>query len=186
MESPTTILNFVRHIQVPANHSFLGIHPILSMCFQTDDTTVISEMLKKCVADKSYKDILDRVNYCVSSSIYPHKSTVWLFNDCRNDVLVLEEFFNGRSYDILDCLKLYEDTYPFIATDLHYTEEPLENKYLPLKKAEPHSRSNPSRTMLTPTKNKSVVEHRSQPSFLVPTVALGSLYVLSKLATEKG
>lgn len=186
MESPTTILNFVRHIQVPANHSFLGIHPILSMCFQTDDAHVIAEMLKKCVDDNSYKEIVDRVNYCVSSSIYPHQSTVWLFNNYQNDILVLEEFFNGRSFDILDCLNLHESTYPFIATDLHYTEEPLENIHSPIKKSELFVRDNPSKVMPTLTKNKTAVDHRSPPSFLVPTVALGSLYVLSKLATEKG
>ena len=82
-------------------------------------------------------------------------------------------------------MKIHSDTYPFLVSEISYTDEPifrgsssLENRdYTSTVKA----RSNPHSKPMNKESS-----HRNDPSFLVPTLTLGSLYFLSKLASEKG
>lgn len=183
MDTPSKILNMIRHISVPKNHTFLGIHPILSMCMQSDDVTYITHQLISQA--ETLPKILDTVKFCVTSSIYPHKDSVWVFNDPKNDILIFEEFINGQSLDFIENMKIHSDTYPFIVSETSYTEEPISRGSSSLEKRDYISnieiRSNPSSKTM-----KKENSHRDDPSFLVPTLTLGSLYVLSKLASEKG
>jgi hypothetical protein len=183
METPSKILNMIRHISVPKNHTFLGIHPILSMYVQSDDVEYITQQLSS--QKGILPNILEAVKFCVASSIYPHKDSVWVFNDPKNDILIFEEFIKGQSSDFIDNMKIHSDTYPFLVSEISYTDEPifrgsssLENRdYTSTVKA----RSNPHSKPMNKESS-----HRNDPSFLVPTLTLGSLYFLSKLASEKG
>ena len=177
MDAAKQILNLVRHIQLPKNSSFLGVHPILSMWFQTDDANIIRSRLKATTSTPQADELVHTVKYCVHSSIYPHKSTVWLFNDCSNDVHVLQSYLKRETTDFDDMLTLHSGTYPFIETESNYTDPPIEKSGIPQPKVLPPVRKNPE----TPN----VGTHRTTPSFIVPTVTIGSLYLLSQLAKEK-
>lgn len=178
------VLNLVRSITVPKRHSLLGVHPILSVVCGTDDGHSVTGTLR-CIRDntESRNNLLTVVRYCVHSSIYPHKETVWAFNEPQSEILALESYLNKQSDDIEDVVGLHSYTYPFIEVEEHYTD-------LPLRKTE---RTNPNPVasishINQDTKEVSLeddsFEHRTTPTLLVPTLALGSLYVLSKLADD--
>ncbi len=183
METPSKILNMVRHISVPKNHTFLGIHPILSMCVQSDDVEYITQQLSS--QKGTLPIILEAVKFCVASSIYPHKDSVWVFNDPKNDILIFEEFIHGQSSDFIDNMRMHSDTYPFIVSEISYADEPIVRASSSLENreytSEVKARSNPHIQKMDKES-----PHREDPSFLVPTLTLGSLYFLSKLASEKG
>lgn len=176
-------LKLVRHISVPKAHSLLGIHPILSMICQTDESPLVIEKLKTFRSSENEKRlVLSVVQYCLHSSIYPHDKTVWVFNDPQNEVVMLESYLDGETVELEDMILLHNDTYPFIAIEEHSTDLPL-YKNDDSKKRMRTDLSRPREKKELPLRENES-SHRTTPTVLVPTLALGSLYMLSKLANE--
>ncbi len=176
-------LNFVRHISVPKSHSMLGIHPILSIMCHTDQGSLIIEKLSSLKLSESEKEsIISVVKYCTSSSIYPHDKTVWAFNDSQHEIVSLKSYLDGETKELESVIRLHSDTYPFIAVEEHFTDLPVcrhieENQMMRTNLSRPHVKKE-----LPLRENE--YSHRTAPTALVPTLALGSLYMLSKLASK--
>jgi len=182
-EFRTQALNLVRHITTPKAHSLLGIHPILSIVCGTDDSYSVVNMLRNFRSDKTKKSaILSVVEYCVNSSIYPIDKTVWAFNDPQNEVLSLKSYLNEETEDLENVILLHKDTYPFIAVEEHHTSEPIDKDYVKKQVILADQPRPPAKKGLPLKENHH--SHRTTPTILVPTIALGSLYVLSKIANE--
>jgi len=179
----TRTLNLVRCITVPKFHSLLGVHPILSVVCGTDDGSSVVEVLRGFRGDAKRKEkLLAVVQYCVHSSIYPHAKTVWAFNEPQSEILALKSYLDAQSSDVEDIVRLHESTYPFIEVGEHYTDPPIYGS----ERANPK----PDKVVYTSQRVEEVPSEedeftrRTTPTLIVPTLALGSLYILSKLAKE--
>lgn len=181
------LLELVNDIQLSKNNALLGIHPLLAVYFGSDDTSTILESLKTISADDAKK--LGSLLYeCVSDPAYRHKDTCWTFNDPHVDVSFVKTVISqpkdrnealqkiNAVQDLVSFLELHKNTYPFIET---FYEPLLEDDVLKVKNLDgikveyeviPNIyRENPKLGIST---------------IIVPTVALGSLYMLSKIPIE--
>jgi len=107
---------------------------------------------------------------------------LWAFNDPENEIRTLSSYLDGESQDIEYIIRLHSDTYPFIAVEEHHTDLPVVKRVEAIQipsvnPAQPHT------TKELPLRGNES-SHRSTPTVLVPTLALGSLYMLSKFATK--
>lgn len=177
----STLAATVSKIKVPRNHLLLGVHPILAMFFKTDDTKTILDYLLH-LTDKQAESLIQEVSSSLQSSIYPHKHSVWMFNDPNVEIEMLTQALinkeqNAQS-ELEGILELHGDTYPFIEV----MSEPLldiediiqESSYenpIDLEQDDP----------IAIPKDKGV---NPLGAIFIPTATLGSLYILSKIAKE--
>jgi len=179
----THTLNLVRCINVPESNSLLGIHPILAVVCNTDNGSAVVDTLKSIRSDENDNALLkSTVQYCVRSSIYPHAHTVWSFNDPEVEIRTLNSYLDGESDDLESIIRLHKDTYPFIAVEEHSTDLPVVRQ----SKSGPTDDTNRSHihTTIESPPRMNEYSYRSTPSVLVPALALGSMYMLSKWATK--
>jgi hypothetical protein len=173
----------VRHIAPPKSQSLLGIHPILSIVCCTDESRSVIEKLRSLRDQKTHKDALAAVvQYCVNSSIYPHAKTVWAFNEPQNEILALKSYLDGENGELESTIRLHGDTYPFIAIEEHHTSEPIRKRRIESAEILANQPRPLVRKDLPSRENQ--YTYRTTPTILVPTIAISSLYILSKLANE--
>lgn len=179
----STLAATVSKIRIPKNQLLLGIHPILAIHFQTDDPTNIIELLNQLTSKEANK-LIEEVKSTIQSSLYPHKQSVWMFNDPSIEIEMLTQALihknQDASFELEGVIEIHYDTYPFIETlcePLIYQEDIVsDEEYL----------ENPSRIDETALVQKSVEDKGVNPlgAIFIPTAALGSLYILSKIAKE--
>lgn len=171
----------VSKIKVPKNHLLLGIHPILAMHFQTDDAQAILsglDTLTKAQAESLVQDIKSTIQ----SSIYPHKNSVWMFNDPAVEIEMLTQALINEDesaiVELQGTINIHYDTYPFVEVIC----EPLINEADIISEI-------PIENPVDVEENKSLIEVEDKGvnplgAFFIPTATLGSLYILSKIAKE--
>ena len=171
----------VSKIKVPRDHLLLGIHPILAVHFQTDDVRIILKYLRQLTKTKA-KSLIRDIESAIQSAAYPHKNSVWMFNDPNIEVdmltqsLINEDLVAGE--ELQNMIEMYYDSYPFI--------EVLCEPLICPEEIIPHPPfENPAR-IEGGGKTELVEDKGLNPlgAFFIPTAALGSLYILSKYAKE--
>lgn len=164
----------VSHIHIPEGMALLGVLPILAIIFGTDNVQAISEKIRSL--NSKQKTILNsKVHNTVVDSKYPLTRSVWQFNDPSNDISALSHALTDTSphamLDFQQFLNLYTDTFPFINT--HFEElDPLSV----LEVCEDYEvRARPFESRSNPPQTREI----GPSAFIVPSVAVGSLMLLS-------
>lgn len=171
----------ISKIKVPKNHLLLGIHPILAMHFQTDDAQAILNGLS-ILTKVQAKKLVQEITSTIQSSVYPHKKSVWMFNDSNVEIEMLTQALVNEDEaaisELQGIIEIHHDTYPFTEALC----EPLINEEDIISQI---SIENPKDV----EEDKPSVEIEDKGvnplgAFFIPTATLGSLYILSKIAKE--
>ena len=164
---------------MPPNSALLGVCPILSILFGTDDVAQLTfalESLDLTCKQRLYDSVQDTL-----AQEYPYESTVWSFNDPLADLGALEAALGLSKYkdehlsakaDFKDFMFVIADSFPFIniGTEQIDSSEILEFSESYKKGRHPHEH--------TTLKNAS--------SIIIPSVAVGSLIVLgTKISKQR-
>ena len=171
------------HINVPKGKSLLGVHPILAVTLQTDNT----ELLKKRLASltkESITQVVQDIEDCIRNSLYPTDSTVWMFNSPEVEIEMLKAALISKNEDAIKELdgvfENFKDVYPYIDTP-HTTLNPgdiVDYQSVNLD----HAESNPCEDYNTTTTQQNNIG-----SVFTPMLTFGSLLLISKFAkSEEG
>ena len=176
----------VSKIKVPPQQSLLGIHPILVVYFQTDNAqSILSSLCSLSVV--KVQELLDLIETTLQSSLYPKKQSVFMFNDPLVEVELLKSALIEKSdvaiQELASTFEIFSDTYPFIDTvaESSMLSENIQNRVV---------YENPEDKELVSEDTSYAIEKQAHSpnglaTFFIPTVAVGSLFVLSKLAREE-
>jgi len=169
----------VSKIKMPPYQSLLGIHPILVVYFQTDDAQTILESLFS-LRKKQVESLISLIETALQSSLYPKDKSVFMFNDPLVEVQLLTsaliEKDESAVQELTSTFEVFTHTYPFIDTveSSDMLQENIRTVY----------HENPEDSESVPNSNASKDEVNGFATIFIPTVAVGSLFVLSKLAKE--
>ena len=172
----------VTHIHIPEGMALLGVMPILAILFGTDSVHNITKRIS--ALSSKHKDLLaSKVEKTILTQKYPIEKSVWQFNDPANDISALSHALKDPSplpmSEFLQFLSLYSDTFPFIHT---YFEEIDPRSILEVSE-DYEFRQQPISARSNPSQSKEV----SPSALIVPSVAIGSLMLLSsKLKNTQG
>lgn len=179
----SALASAVSKIKVPEQQSLLGIHPILVVYFQTDDAPSILNSLCSLSASKA-QNLLTLIETALQSSLYPKSRSVFMFNDPLVEIDLLRSALIENSdvgfQELASTFDLFSDTYPFIDTVTESTmlSENIQNTEL-------YENPSDSESVLEAADNASSKNSNGLATFFIPTAAVGSLFVLSKLAREE-
>jgi hypothetical protein len=153
--------------------------------FKTNNPSSLIQAIKT-FPEKNFEDLLATIQYCLSSSIYPHENTIWMYNDMNVEIALLEHFFKkpetreeveDKIYalgQIIDHTNLHKNTIPFIEVNLFDEENNLD--YIQIQETS----SNQKNFDVYSKKNK-----KNTAQIIAPTLALGGLWFLGKTIGEK-
>jgi len=173
----------VSKIKVPHQQSLLGIHPILVVYFQTDDALNILNSLCSLSVSK-VQDLLTLIETALQSSLYPKSRSVFMFNDPLVEIELLKSALIEKNdvafQELASTFDVFSDTYPFIDTVTESTmlSENIQNTPL-------YENPSDSESVSEVADNDSPKSSSGLATFFIPTAAVGSLFVLSKLAREE-
>ena len=151
------------------------------MHFQTDDAETILNGLN-ILTKAQAKSLVQEITSTIQSSIYPHKKSVWMFNDPSVEIEMLTQaLVNEDEFAITELqgtIEIHYETYPFIEVlcePLIHEEDIISQ--IPIE--------NP-RDVEEDKFSREVEDKGVNPlgAFFIPTATLGSLYILSKIAKE--
>lgn len=174
------ILRDISKIEIPNGFCFLGVYPILMGFFKTNNPEELIQAIKT-FSEKNFEDLFKTINYCISSSIYPHEDTIWMYNDSSAEISIFEHFFKNIKTkedvelkikalrQIIDQIKLHKSTLPFIEVNLFDDEKNLD--YIEIQETS----SLKSETAVYLEKSK-----KSKTCMIAPTLALGGLLYIGK------
>lgn len=201
MQNPSQIAHALAAQRLPPNKALLGLHPALCAYLGTDSISRVRAFLLHATLDVG-ADMCAAISACVASDAYPHKSTVWQFNDPNTELYILRQAFNGRASeserrsalnDLVMTLDTHGDTYPYIDTDfveneLEFFCESSECPSWDAQTAAPE----PIRELAAEDSAEQVQSRPNPPTqsapaaaFWIPTLAAGSLLIASLVAKDK-
>ena len=161
----------VRHIKVPPKSALLGVYPILSILFGTDN--VIRLILALEDLDLTYKQRLYVSVQDTLAQEYPYESTVWSFNDPLADLKALE-----AALGLSDCKDGHLSAFADFKNDLFVIEDSFPFIHLGIEEIEPSEVIEFSESY---KKRKVALERttlKDVSSVIIPSVTIGSLILL--------
>ena len=179
---PADVALMVSHICIPEGTRLLGILPILAILFGTDNVDSVIKSIKG-LSSTNCDLLISTTQNTVTHPTYPLNDSVWQFNDPASDISALTAALKHTSTfpldDLVNFLNLYSDTFPFIHT---YFEE-LD----PTTVLETQAQSDDCILHVEVRDNPLNSTELGPSAFIVPSVALGSLWLLSsKLKNTNG
>jgi len=169
LDSAPHVVELVSRISVPPYTSLAGEFPIISIVCATDDVNFICDILRE-FTDTQWVLLSEIIELCVASDVYPHQNTVWPYNDpqvavdrCRTAATPTHPLCESARTSLIEAAQLHEATFPFIETP--YFSMEVGTVYPPIRENSGEVRPPSDGSLLT---------------FLVPTLAIGSILVLAK------
>lgn len=172
-------------IECPPSHSLLGIQPIISMFFSTDDAQKIKNCLFALNA-QSASLLIESIELTLANPDYPYENSVWLYNDPIFEIELFKKAIvedNALAkIDVCEIYEMFELTYPFIEVAF---EPILEDSIVPFK-GKPLTINNQGSDIEreNPVYETTDIVQKS-PTILIPTIAVGSLYWINRMINKE-
>lgn len=177
--------NAIRAIKIEPGNSLLGVQPIVSMFFSTDDAIKIQSCLF-ALNDESIKILIESIKNTLINPSYPYEDSVWQYNDPLFEIELFEKALIDREEsaikDVLSIYSTFESSFPFIEVSV---EPLLEDSVVPFK-GEPLtvSQDSPQEAIENPSQISLLESKQNSTTILLPTIALGSLYWMNRLINK--
>ncbi len=180
-------LTLILESSPPSQFAYLGAHPILCAFFGTQNPLDVSQKLK-IMSTTECSNLMRCMNELTKNPKYPHASTVWQFNNVDEELGMFFSYLqpahspSSLSNKILalntiqSLIETHCITYPFI--DISYIENALDFM----------CESEQSTILEDTTPQQNPLPSRPKPqgvsSILIPSIALGSLFLAKSLAKD--
>ena len=160
-KSKSQVLNHI--LSKKTDDYFLGVQPIVSYFFETDNISKVKNHVLNVRSDVS-ENLSSLIKECVGDSRYPHGNTIYINNSAIVDMSMFLQALDRKNENrgeafsfIAGYLDTHSDTYPYVYTP-------------------PYTIQNPGESAIPSGESK------VSSSLLLPTIALSSYYFMSKLS----